>query len=41
MGFFVCLDGEMRVGWVFMNDDFCDCSDGSDELGIGVCLNIR
>lgn len=41
MGLFACLDGEMRVGWASMNDDFCDCSDGSDEPGTGACPNTR
>ena len=41
MGLFACLDGEMRVAWASVNDDFCDCSDGSDEPGTGACPNTR
>ena len=29
-----CLDGSTRIPWAAVNDDYCDCSDGSDEPGV-------
>ena len=35
---FVCLDGSVvAVPFERLNDGFCDCRDGSDEPGTGVC----
>ena len=33
---FTCLDGSLTVPFSSVNDDYCDCADGSDEPGI-VC----
>lgn len=30
---FKCFDGSARVSADRVNDDFCDCADGSDEPG--------
>jgi len=29
-----CLDGSRSVPWSAVNDDYCDCPDGSDEPGM-------
>eukprot|EP00052_Salpingoeca_macrocollata_P011881 m.91756 g.91756 ORF g.91756 m.91756 type:complete len:459 (+) comp18246_c0_seq1:23-1399(+) len=36
---FVCLDGSARLAHSQLNDDFCDCDDGSDEPGTSACSN--
>lgn len=36
---FVCLDGSMSIPFDHVNDDYCDCRDGSDEPGTSACLN--
>ena len=36
-GQFACLDGNGVVAPGMVNDDFCDCDDGSDEPGTSAC----
>ena len=32
-----CLDGSKIIPWSAVNDDYCDCPDGSDEPGAFRC----
>ena len=38
---FQCLDGRQKFPIDFVNNDYCDCTDGSDEPGTSACENGR
>ena len=37
-GRFTCLDQSGSIPWDQVNDNYCDCADGSDEPGAGVSV---
>ena len=36
-GLFWCLDSSLSMAWTNVNDNFCDCSDSSDEPSTSAC----
>ncbi|KAL7053763.1 hypothetical protein AAHC03_026711 [Spirometra sp. Aus1] len=38
---FICLDKSATHPWSRVNDDYCDCRDGSDEPGTSACLDMK
>lgn len=39
-GIFSCFDGGASLPFSAVNDDFCDCADGSDEPGTSACSGL-
>ncbi|XP_076307744.1 uncharacterized protein LOC143223544 [Tachypleus tridentatus] len=40
-GMFQCIQDKTEIPFDHVNDDFCDCLDGSDEPGTSACVNSR
>ena len=39
--FFRCADKSLAIPISFVNDDYCDCPDGSDEPFTAACANTH
>ena len=39
--YFKCIDQSLNVPFTHVNDDYCDCPDGSDEPGTSACSNFH
>ena len=37
---FTCLDGSLTVPFSNVNDDYCDCADGTDEPGTVFTVHV-
>eukprot|EP01061_Rhynchopus_euleeides_P004440 TRINITY_DN13698_c0_g1_i1.p1 TRINITY_DN13698_c0_g1~~TRINITY_DN13698_c0_g1_i1.p1 ORF type:complete len:652 (+),score=255.22 TRINITY_DN13698_c0_g1_i1:45-2000(+) len=37
---FTCTDGSATISWGEVNNNYCDCSDGSDEPGTSACSDL-
>ena len=40
-GFFTCLDKSELIPFRMVNDDYCDCKDGSDEPSTSACPEAK
>ncbi|XP_076825555.1 uncharacterized protein LOC143471091 isoform X2 [Clavelina lepadiformis] len=40
-GLFTCLNGNQTIPWNAVNNNYCDCADGTDEPGTSACKNGR
>lgn len=40
-GIFTCIDGSRKIDFSRVNDNYCDCVDGSDEPGTSACYDGR
>ncbi|CAG0886261.1 unnamed protein product [Darwinula stevensoni] len=38
---FTCFDGSNTIPFLWVNDDYCDCNDGTDEPGTAACQNMK
>lgn len=36
---FTCLKSGEKISFEFLNDDYCDCEDGTDEPSTNACVN--
>lgn len=40
-GEFLCVNSGEKIAYNLINDDYCDCEDGSDEPSTGACIDSR